>query len=235
MIMAVRENDLLLQVKDLDVYYQKLKVLFGVSVEIRAGEKVVIVGRNGAGKTTLFRTMAGFLKKGSGSIFFKGRDLEGLEPYEVAQLGIKYIPQDKQVFADLSVRENLELGSYATKDYNWDRVFEYFPKLKILLDRKAGHLSGGERQMLLIAMALLGHPELVLMDEPTEGLAPSLIKDLIEAFKEISKHSTLFIIEQNLPLTAEIADRVYSLKEGKIVAETKDQQEIRDLVFEKYL
>lgn len=233
--MAVRENDLLLKVQDLDVYYQKLKVLFGVSVEIHTGERVVIAGRNGAGKTTLFRTISGFLKKGSGSIFFKGRNLEGLKPYEVAQLGIKYIPQDKQVFADLSVRENLELGSYATQDYDWDRVFEYFPNLKTLLDRKAGNLSGGERQMLLIAMAILGHPELVLMDEPTEGLAPSLIKDLIEAFKEISKHSTLFIIEQNLPLTAEIADRVYSLKEGKIVAETKDKQEIKDLVFEKYL
>ena len=233
--MTEKWNGPLLKVMNLDVYYKKSKVLFGVSVEIDAGENIVIVGRNGAGKTTLFRTIAGFLKKGSGSVVFKGKDLEGLEPYEVAQLGIKYVPQDKQVFADLDVRENLELGSYATKDYDWDSVLEYFPQLRALLYRKAGNLSGGERQMLLISMALLGHPDLVLMDEPTEGLAPGIVNDLIHAFKKIRKETTLFIIEQNLPLTAEIADRVYSIKEGKIVAYTKDKQDIKDIVFEKYL
>jgi len=229
-----RKNSLL-EVSELEVSYKKLKVLFGVSVDVKKGENVVLVGRNGAGKTTLFRTIAGFINKGKGSIFFKGKAIDGFEAHEVAQLGLKYIPQDKQVFSDLNVRENLELGSYATKDYDWDSVLVYFPKLKTLLDRKAGNLSGGERQMLLITMAMLGHPELLLMDEPTEGLAPQLVDELKDAFKEISKRTTLFIIEQNLPLTSEVADRVYSMKEGKVVAETKDSAEIKEMVFEKYL
>jgi ABC-type branched-subunit amino acid transport system ATPase component len=205
-------NQTLLSVKDLNVSYQTLHVLFGVSIEIREGEVVVVVGRNGAGKTTLFRTVAGFLKQTSGAITFKGQDIGNLPAYEVAVRGLKYIQQDKHVFADLSVRENLELGSYATKDYEWDRVLVHFPKLKTLMDRKGGNLSGGERQMLLMAQSLLG-----------------------KVFKKISKESTLVIIEQNLPLTAEVADRVYAMKEGKLVAEITEKKEIQDLEFEKYL
>ncbi len=228
-------NDNLLGVKNLEVSYHKLRVLFGVSIEVKAGDVVALVGRNGMGKTTLFRAIAGFLKKDQGSILFKGREIGGLRAYQVAGLGVKYIPQDKQVFADLKVRENLELGSYATKDYDWDGALSYFPKLRDLLDRKAGHLSGGERQMLLIARALLGKPELVLMDEPTEGLAPHVINDLTHAFKEISKKMTLAIIEQNLPMVGEIAARVYCMKEGRIIHTTVDKQEIKDLAFEKCL
>ncbi len=233
--MATPWEEKLLKVENLDVSYQKLKVLFQVSFEINPSDVVAVVGRNGAGKTTLFRTIAGFLKKDGGSILFKGKDIGALQAYQVAALGVKYIPQDKQVFADLKVRENLELGSYATKDYDWDRVLNYFPQLRTLLDRKAGHLSGGERQMLLIARALLGNPELVLMDEPTEGLAPHVVMDMTHAFKEISKKTTLAIIEQNLPIAGEIADRVYCMKEGKIIMETTDRQEIKDLVFERCL
>jgi ABC-type branched-subunit amino acid transport system ATPase component len=232
---AMSENNRVLQVKDLNVSYQKLRVLFDASIEISAGEVVVVVGRNGAGKTTLFRTVSGFLKQDKGTILFKGEDIGALPPYEVALKGLKYIQQDKHVFADLTVRENLELGSYATKDYDWDRVLEHFPKLKTLMDRKGGNLSGGERQMLLMAQSLLGRPDLVLMDEPTEGLAPHVIDDLKVAFKKIREQTTLMIIEQNLPLTAEVADRVYAMKEGKIVAEIVDKQEIKDLKFEKYL
>ena len=232
---AMSENNRVLQVKDLNVSYQKLRVLFDASLEISAGEVVVVVGRNGAGKTTLFRTISGFLKQDKGTILFKGEDIGALPPYEVALKGLKYIQQDKHVFADLTVRENLELGSYATRDYDWDRVLEHFPKLKTLMDRKGGNLSGGERQMLLMAQSLLGRPDLVLMDEPTEGLAPHVIDDLKVAFKKIREQTTLMIIEQNLPLTAEVADRVYAMKEGKIVAEIVDKQEIKDLKFEKYL
>lgn len=232
---AMSENNRVLQVKDLNVSYQKLRVLFDASIEISAGEVVVVVGRNGAGKTTLFRTISGFLKQDKGTILLKGEDIGALPPYEVALKGLKYIQQDKHVFADLTVRENLELGSYATKDYDWDRVLEHFPKLKTLMDRKGGNLSGGERQMLLMAQSLLGRPDLVLMDEPTEGLAPHVIDDLKVAFKKIREQTTLMIIEQNLPLTAEVADRVYAMKEGKIVAEIVDKQEIKDLKFEKYL
>ena len=229
------ENNRVLKVQDLNVSYQKLHVLFDVTIEISAGEVVVVVGRNGAGKTTLFRTICGFLKKDKGTILFKGEDIGALPPYEVALKGLKYIQQDKHVFADLTVRENLELGSYATKDYEWDRVLEHFPKLKTLMDRKGGNLSGGERQMLLMAQSLLGKPDLVLMDEPTEGLAPHVIDDLKVVFKKLRAQTTLVIIEQNLPLTAEVADRVYAMKEGKVVAEIVDHQEIKDLKFEKYL
>jgi ABC-type branched-subunit amino acid transport system ATPase component len=233
--MAVHPDEKLLEVHDLDVSYKKLKVLFQISMKIHPGEVVAVVGRNGAGKTTLFKTITGFVKKETGSILFKGNDIGGLKPYEIARSGVKYIPQDKIVFTDLKVRENLELGSYATGDYDWDGVLQYFPKLKTLIDRKAGHLSGGERQMLLIARALLGNPDLVLMDEPTEGLAPHVITDLAHAFKEISKKTTLGIIEQNLPLAGEIADRVYCMKEGKIINETTDRQDIKNLVFEACL
>ena len=229
------ENNRVLEVKDLSVSYQKLRVVFDVSIEISAGEVVVVVGRNGAGKTTLFRTICGFLKQDKGTILFKGEDIGALPPYEVALKGLKYIQQDKHVFADLTVRENLELGSYATKDYEWDRVLEHFPKLRTLMDRKGGNLSGGERQMLLMAQSLLGKPDLVLMDEPTAGLAPHVIDDLRAVFKKIREQTTLVIIEQNLPLTAEVADRVYAMKEGKIVAEIVNKQEIKDLKFEKYL
>lgn len=228
-------NAAILSVKDLNVSYQTLRVLFNVSFEIHEGEVVVVVGRNGAGKTTLFRTIAGFLKQDSGSILFKGQDIGHLPAYEVAVKGLKYIQQDKHVFADLSVRENLELGGYATKDYDWDRVLDHFPQLSALMERKGGNLSGGERQMLLMAQSLLGRPDLVLMDEPTEGLAPHVIEDLKKVFKKISEQTTLVIIEQNLPLTAEVADRVYAMKEGKLVAEVTDKSEIQDLTFEKYL
>jgi len=232
---ATASNDRILAVKDLNVSYQKLHVVFDVSLEISPGEVVVVVGRNGAGKTTLFRTISGFLKQDKGSILFKGEDIGHLPPYEVSLKGLKYIQQDKHVFADLNVRENLELGSYATKDYDWNRVLDHFPKLKTLMDRKGGNLSGGERQMLLMAQSLLGKPDLVLMDEPTEGLAPHVIDDLKVAFMKIREQTTLVIIEQNLPLTAEVADRIYAMKEGKIVAEIADKKEIKDLKFEKYL
>ncbi len=233
--MGNNQNGELLQVRELDVSYKKLKVLFQISMEIHPGEVVVVVGRNGAGKTTLFKTITGFVRKETGSILFKGNEMGGLKPFEIARTGIKYIPQDKMVFADLKVRENLELGSYASGDYVWDGVLQYFPKLKTLMDRKAGHLSGGERQMLLISRALLGNPELVLMDEPTEGLAPQVVTDLTHAFKAISEKTTLGIIEQNLPLAGEIADRVYCMKEGKIINVTTDRQDIKNLVFEACL
>ena len=234
-MMAEKRNEKILSVKDLNVSYQTLHVLFDVSLEIDAGEVVVVVGRNGAGKTTLFRTIAGFLNQDRGSIYFKGEDIGNLPAYDVAVQGLKYIQQDKHVFADLTVRENLELGSYATKDYDWDRVLDYFPKLKTIMERKGGNLSGGERQMLLMAQSLLGKPELVLMDEPTEGLAPHVIDDLKGTFKKLREKTTMVIIEQNLPLTAEVADRVYAMKEGKMVAEITEKQEIQELTFEKYL
>ena len=208
-----------LMVRNLNVAYGESKVLFDVSFDVGPNQIVCCVGRNGAGKTTLLKSVAGFLKPLSGEVTAGGDNLLGRRPYDVARMGIKYVPQDKKVFSDLTVRENLELGSYATKDYNWDTVFEFFPKLKILIDRKAGFLSGGERQMLMIGRATLGKPRVMLIDEPTEGLAPSIVTHLKQVFGELSKSAALVIVEQNLPLVCSIAHKVYAMRDGRIAAE----------------
>jgi ABC-type branched-subunit amino acid transport system ATPase component len=208
-----------LEVTDLDVAYGEAHVLFSVHLNVKSNEIVACVGRNGAGKTTLLRTIAGFVKPLSGAVSAAGEALVGLPAFAIARRGVKYIPQDKKVFADLTVRENLELGSYATKDYNWEPVVAYFPKLKVLMDRKAGHLSGGERQMLMIGRALLGAPRVLLVDEPTEGLAPSIVDQLKDVFREVANSTGLVLVEQNLPLVCAIAARIYAMREGRIVAE----------------
>jgi ABC-type branched-subunit amino acid transport system ATPase component len=228
-------NGDILAVRGLNVSYGEAKVLFDIDFSVKPGQVVTCVGRNGAGKTTLLRSIAGFLKPTSGSISFNNTGLIGLMSYDIAKMGLKYIPQDKKVFSDLTVRENLELGSYATKDYNWDQVTDYFPRLKQLMDRKGGYLSGGERQMLMIARALLGNPKVLLIDEPTEGLAPSIVEHLKNVFNELSKKTALVIIEQNLPLVCAISDKVYAIKEGRIVTEITDKESIETGICEQYL
>ncbi len=228
-------TDEILAVDDLNVAYGESKVLFDISIHINEHELVSCVGRNGAGKTTLLRTIGGFLKPTTGSIMFGNTNLVGIMSYDIARMGLKYIPQDKKVFSDLTVRENLELGSYATQDYNWDKVTEYFPKLKGLMDRKAGYLSGGERQMLMIGRALLGDPKVLLVDEPTEGLAPSIVAQLKDVFQELSKNTALLIVEQNLSLVSTISEKVYAIKEGRVVREISDEEEIKSNVCEQYL
>ena len=228
-------NGEILTVKDLNASYGESKVLFDAHLSVRAGQLVTCVGRNGAGKTTLLKSIAGFLRPTSGSIIFNNTNLIGKRSYDIAKMGLKYVPQDKKVFSDLTVKENLELGSYATRDYNWDQVMEYFPKLRQLLDRKAGYLSGGERQMLMIGRAILGSPKVLLIDEPTEGLAPSVVADLKNVLKELTKRSALVVVEQNLPLVCAISDKIYGVKEGRIVAEITDKASIRPEVCEQYL
>jgi ABC-type branched-subunit amino acid transport system ATPase component len=232
--MTMNEGEILV-VRGLNVSYGESKVLFDTGLSAKPGQVVTCVGRNGAGKTTLLKSIAGFLKPTSGSITFNNTDLIGLRSYDIAKMGLKYIPQDKKVFSDLTVRENLELGSYATKDYNWDQVTDYFPKLNHLMDRKGGYLSGGERQMLMIGRAILGNPKVLLIDEPTEGLAPSIVAHLKNVFKELSKKSALVIVEQNLPLVCAISDKIYAIKEGRIVTELTDQESIKPHVCEQYL
>jgi ABC-type branched-subunit amino acid transport system ATPase component len=224
-----------LNVSALNAAYGESKVLFDVNISVKPGEIVTCVGRNGAGKSTLLKCIAGFLKPTSGAIVSNAKSLVGFAAYVIAGMGIKYIPQDKKVFSDLTVRENLELGSYASGDYDWGHVTDYFPKLKVLMDRKAGYLSGGERQMLMIGRALLGHPKLLLVDEPTEGLAPSIVSQLKDVFLELSKQSALVIVEQNLPLVCAIANRVYALNEGRIMAELSDRASITPEMCERYL
>ena len=228
-------NGDILTAAGLNVSYGESKVLFDAHLSLKPGQLVTCVGRNGAGKTTLLKTIAGFLKPTSGSITYNNTSLIGVMSYDIARMGLKYIPQDKKVFSDLTVRENLELGSYATKDYNWDHVTEYFPRLRQLMDRKAGYLSGGERQMLMIGRAILGSPKVLLIDEPTEGLAPSIVAHLRDVLKELGRKSALVIVEQNLPLVCAISDKLYAVKEGRIVAEIADRESIRPDVCEKYL
>lgn len=214
----------ILTVRNLNAAYGESKVLFDIEIGVKPGQVVACVGRNGAGKSTLLKSISGFIKKASGTVTCDGVSLLGMMPYDIAKLGIKYIPQDKKVFSDLTVRENLELGSYATKDYNWEPVTTFFPKLKELMDRRAGFLSGGERQMLMIGRALLGSPKVLLVDEPTEGLAPSIVAHLKTVFGELKKTSALVIVEQNLPLVCAISDKVYAIKEGRIVTQLEGDQ-----------
>lgn len=225
----------ILTVERLNASYGESKVLFDISISVLDKQVVGCVGRNGAGKSTLLKSVAGFLQPRSGTIDSGGVDLVGRTAYAIAGMGIKYIPQDKKVFSDLTVRENLELGSYASGDYNWDPVLEFFPKLKILIDRKAGYLSGGERQMLMIGRAILGKPKLLLVDEPTEGLAPSIVSHLKDVFRELSKSAALVIVEQNLPMICGIADKIYALNEGRLMAEITERDKITPEYCEPYL
>lgn len=224
-----------LVVEGLHVGYGDAQVLFDVHLTVPARRLAACVGRNGAGKTTLLRTIAGFLRPKSGRVRYGDLDLVGRRPYEVARLGIRYVQQDKRVFADLTVRENLRLASYATGDWDWDVVFRYFPRLKGLLDRKGGYLSGGERQMLMIGRALLGRPKVLLIDEPTEGLAPAVVEQLGNVFEELKAQATIVMVEQNLPLVGRVADVVYAVKEGRVVAEITDRDTIRSGAVEAYL
>jgi ABC-type branched-subunit amino acid transport system ATPase component len=232
---SAADNSEILAVRRLSASYGEAKVLFDMDMSVGPRQIVACVGRNGAGKTSLMKCIAGFLTPLAGSITSGHVSLVGRKAYDIAKMGIKYVPQDKKVFSDLTVRENLELGSYATKDYNWDPVTGYFPKLKVLMGRKAGYLSGGERQMLMIGRALLGSPKLLLIDEPTEGLAPSIVAHLKHVFTELSRKTALVIVEQNLPLVCAIADKVYAIKEGRIVAELAGPDSIKTDVCERYL
>lgn len=231
--------DKILELKNINGAYDQARVLFDVSLYFESNKTSIIVGKNGAGKTTLFRIIAGFMKPTSGSVNFfnnkKSQSLIGVAPHKIANLGIRYVAQDKAVFSDLTVRENLELAAYPTKDYNWDFIFEYFPKLKALLNRKAGYLSGGERQMLMIGRALLGKPSVLLLDEPMEGLAPVIVEGFIEVISKLKDELTLVIVEQNLPVISLLADRVFAIKEGKIVAEINSKDDIKKANFESYL
>lgn len=229
------DNGEILAVRGLNVSYAEAKVLFDVDLSVAPGQVVTCVGRNGAGKTTLLKSIAGFLKPTSGTITFDDRNIIGKPSYAVAQMGLKYIPQDKKVFSDLTVRENLELASYASKDYDWDKVTDYFPRLKHLMDRKAGYLSGGERQMLMVGRAMLGNPKVLLVDEPTEGLAPSIVESLKAVFTELSKKTALLIVEQNLPLVCAISHKIYAIKEGRIVTTLTVGESMTAGVCEQYL
>ncbi len=229
----------LLAVDGVEVAYGSAVALHGVSLAVAPGEMVFIAGRNGAGKTTLLRTISGFLPRVGGSVTFEGKDLGATPPERVARAGIRYVAQEKRVFAKLTVRENIELAAHVSGERVKDavaRLVAIYPPMEKFLDGLAGALSGGQRQILLIGRALVGSPRLLLVDEPTEGLAAGVIEDIFRLLEGMKGRLSFLIVEQNLPVIGRLADRVYLMKEGKIVRELAGRAEIEapDAV-ERYL
>jgi branched-chain amino acid transport system ATP-binding protein len=212
---------MILQVKDICAAYVGLSdVLFGVNLELEQGEVVALMGRNGVGKTTTFRAIMGLTPPKSGKVVFKGQDITGNKPYQIAQLGLGLVPGDRQIFPDLTVWENLDVGRRNQKEGGWtfEKVFGLFPSLERYQKRRGGNLSGGEQQMLAIARTLMGNPELVLMDEPSEGLAPLLVKDLKNQILRLrDEGETILLAEQNFQFCLETCSRAYVLEKGQVV------------------
>jgi len=211
----------LLDVRELDVRYGLSRVLFGVSLRVAPGEAVALLGRNGAGKSTTLKALMGLVPPTSGRVVFAGEPIHGLAPHEIARKGIGYVPQERRVFPDLSVGENLEVGRRGrpSGETGWDaeRVLALFPALRPFRHRAAGSLSGGEQQMLTIARTLMGNPALLLLDEPSEGLAPVVVRDLIAQIRRLKADGmTLLLSEQNLHFTTGVCDRAYILERGRI-------------------
>lgn len=221
----------MLSVNNIDTSYGHAKVLHGISIQVNSGEMVFIAGRNGAGKTTLLKSIAGFLTPSTGSITFDGSSIMGLKAEKIALSGIRYVFQDKRVFSRLSVKENLELAAYPVKESISDaiqKVISIYPKIEKFLNLKAGSLSGGQRQILLIGRALIGNPKLLLIDEPTEGLAAGTINDILNVLSTMKGKVSMLIVEQNLSVVGMLADKVYMMKEGKIVQEVTEKAAIND-------
>ena len=221
----------MLSVKNIDASYGHAKVLHAISLEVQSGEMVFIAGRNGAGKTTLLKSIAGFLTPSTGSITFDDKSIMGLPAEKIALSGIRYVFQDKRVFSQLSVKENLELAAYPVKVRIADaiqKVVSIYPKIEKFLNLRAGSLSGGQRQILLIGRALIGNPKLLLIDEPTEGLAAGTINDILDVLATMKGKVSMLIVEQNLSVVGMLADKVYMMKEGKIVREVTDKAQMNN-------
>ena len=210
----------LLEAHELHTAYGLSRVLFGVSIEVAAGECVCLLGRNGVGKSTTMRSIMGLTPPQSGRVLFRGIDITGWEPYRVARAGIGFVPEDRRIFSDLTVWENLDVARRAAGGngtFTLDRIFDLFPKLRELTSRQGGHLSGGEQQMLTIARTLMGNPELLLLDEPSEGLAPIVVDHLRDQIARLKREGlTILLAEQNTEFSLALADRVYVLEKGSI-------------------
>ena len=221
----------MLSVKNIDVAYGHARVLHDISLELEAGSMVFMAGRNGAGKTTFLKSIAGFMKPVAGSISFLEKDISGMAPEKVALMGIRYVFQDKRVFSNLTVRENLELAAYPVKEktsHAIEKVMRIYPKMEKFLNLRAGSLSGGQRQILLIGRALVGNPKLLLGDERTEGRAAGTINDILNVLAMMKGKVSMIIVEQNLSVVGMLAEKVYIMREGKIVQTCTSKEEITD-------
>ena len=206
----------LLAVRELRASIGPFRILEGVDLDVREGETLVLLGRNGAGKTTTLRSIMGFLAELRGSIQLEDRELAGLAPDEIARLGVGYVPEDRGIFHTLTVEENLRVA--APRGPAWEGVLDRFPVVRDRLGANAGQLSGGQQQMLSIARALLRRPRLLLLDEPSTGLAPAVIAELIETLRALQDGTTLLLVEENLHVARELAHRFVILEEGRTVA-----------------
>lgn len=224
----------LLSVKDLNTYYGAIHALKGVSIQVNEGEIVSLIGSNGAGKSTLVNTIAGLIRPRSGSIEFEGKSIFRMEAYNILKEGISLSPEGREVFGSLTVEENLKLGAYTIKDSkqineSFEYVYELFPKLKERKGQYAGTLSGGEQQMLAIGRSLMGRPKLLLLDEPSLGLAPNIVSQIFELIKKISKEGiTILLIEQNAFMALKTSDRAYVLENGVVSLEGPSKDIIND-------
>ena len=231
-----------LELRSVHTHYETSHILFDVSLEVNQSESVCLLGRNGAGKTTTLKSIMSLAPASAGSISFNGVNLVGLAPYEIAQLGVGYVPDERLIFPDLTVRENLEVAikqgaSGGSAPWTVDRIYELFPVLQPLDARLGGYLSGGEQQMLTIGRTLMGNPSLLLLDEPVEGVAPVVVQELTRKIKALKTMGlTILFAEQNMHFATEISDRAYVIEKGRIRFQgTMRELEANEEVKQKYL
>ena len=215
----------MLEIKDIEVYYGVIQAIKGISFEVNEGEVIALIGANGAGKTTTLHTITGLLTPKSGSIYFEGKDITKTPAHKIVSMGMAHVPEGRRVFADLTVYENLKMGAYTRKDKNeiaesLKMVYTRFPRLEERKNQMAGTLSGGEQQMLAMGRALMSHPKIIVMDEPSMGLSPILVNEIFDIIQKVSADgTTVLLVEQNAKKALSIANRAYVLVTGKIVLE----------------
>ena len=218
----------MLKIDDIHVYYGAIHAIKGVSFEVGEGEIVALIGANGAGKSTILKTVSGLMHPRSGSITFCGDNIAHTDAYKLLRTGLAHVPEGRRIFQQMTVQDNLEMGAFIHKEVNkddLDRVFNYFPRLKERRKQIAGTLSGGEQQMLAMSRALMSRPKLMMLDEPSMGLAPILIDQIFEIIKQLHKDgTTILLVEQNASKALEIADRAYVLETGKVILSGTGQE-----------